>query len=381
MINDTPDDAHAHHQHPGNALPMVPLPTDLWQAVFQFVDTNPKALGLVSRQFLRAWRAGVIGVYVHIPSHHHLGFLLEEKFNHFPNLKFVDLNDNDAYVVRDPSARAAALAQPGLSLRLTLSSQIRPPEATVFLKEHPQLAALVTHVTTFSGKNPFEETWELVNFLPNLSSLRLTCCADLSDDALRRLASLPALTQLSMVMCKPFTGEGLDALMGQHTRLQSLSVFYCKLQGEHLAHLAQSQRLRKLALVGCVNLKPQDLIHLGQCTALNQLCIRENPQIDGAGLDILAQQLPQLETLDISYCTGLDDDTLWSLAPLHQLSYINLLGCPQITLEAVHQLAGVLPEITEISAGQLISSTGDRPDPPVNAKRQPVVITDKGRHL
>lgn len=375
MIPNTPD------QHPDNLSLMQWLPTELWQSIFRHVDTSPKNLTLVCRQFLEAWRAGVLGVYVHVPSAHALNFLLEERFNHFPNLRFVVLNDNESYDEREPIARPLGPRQPGISLRLRLSNQVRPSDALAVLGQQPQLAAMVTHATTFGGVCGFEEVWALVSALPRLSVLKLSWHRDFGDDNLRRLATLPALRHLSLAICKPFTGEGLAALMGPDSPIESLAILYSKLEGTNLVHIAGSPRLHTLALAGSPGVQADHLVHLGSCPSIKRFMFQKASQINAMHLASLVTQLPSLEWLDLSHCIGMDEEALLALAPLRQLRYLNLIGCAQVSEEAVHQLAASLPALTEVAAQRLVRTSAQDLGPLRNAQGQPVTVTEQPRKL
>jgi hypothetical protein len=362
------------HQAP--SAPVLPLlPNDLWQAILRHLDINANEVALVSQQFLAAWRAGVVGVYVHIPRAHALSFLLEDRFNAFPNLKFVDLSDNRLYRLRHPGERELALARPGISLQLTLTSRVRLAEVTAFFAQHPRWAAAVTQVAVFAGNNDFAQAWALIRLLPNLVSLRLSGFADLTDDHLRALCCLPSLRQLAVLMSSRFTGEGLDAIADPDCGIQSLEFRHCALSGDHLHHLSNNPRLHRLMLVGCRRLKPQDLCHLHSLPALKLLSVRENAQLDNAGLKLLAERLPQLEVLDIGYCGSIGDEGLAELARLQQLNYLSLLGCCRFSEQAVHELAAKLPALTEIAAHRLLNTTGEPMGAPRNAKNQAVDIS------
>lgn len=373
--------SNADHDHPPND-PVLPLVSnDLWQAIFRHLDINANEVALVSKQFLAAWRAGVVGVYVHIPKAHALGFLLEDRFNSFPNLRFVDLSDNSTYVQRMPGAREVALARPGISLQLKLTSRVHLGEVVAFFARYPRWAAAVTQVAVFAGNKEFAQAWALIRLLPNLVGLRLSGFADLTDDHLRALCCLPSLRQLAVLMSPRFTGEGLNAMADPDCGIESLELRHCALSGDQLHHLSNNPRLQRLMLACCRRIQPQDLFHLHSLPALKVLSVRENALLDNAALKLLAEQLPQLEVLDIGYCGSIDDEGIAELARLQQLNYLSLLGCCRFSEQAVHQLAAKLPALTEIAAHRLLNTTGEAMGVPRNAKGQAVAMTSMPREL
>lgn len=363
MIND--------HDAPRNILS---LPNDTWQHIFQFLDVDQKDIALVSQQFLRAWRAGVVGVYIQIPPGHYLSFLTEQQYNNFPNLKFADVADDSVYQVEGSSPRDVSLRSPGLSLHLTFSRSGLVREAKTLLAEHPRLAALVTRATFASGGHAFEDCWQLASVLPNLHTIKLHFCKDVPDTALQRLAELPSLTSLSLFDCAPFEGSGLQALVGAGTRLHSLSIGYGHFEGEHLRHLPQSTTLRELAITGCTSLQPAHLESVGACSAIDSLSLKENPLLDAECLASLAKGTTHLKELDISYCPNITDDALMALAPMSELVRLNLIGCGQVSAEGIRQLASQLPQLREVTAYKPLGHTEDKAPPLFNANGEPVAI-------
>lgn len=379
MITDADNENHNANATDTQSLPLIP--TELWQTIFGHLGINASDVAQVSKQFLAAWRTGVVGVRVHIPRAHSLSFLLEDHFNSFPNLKFVDLCDNNAYFSRTPSARELALTRPFISLHLTLTSHIRLSDVAAFLAQHPRWAAAVTQVSIFASHSGFAPAWALIRLLPNLVTLRLSGFSDVTDDRLRDLCRLPSLRQLAVIMCTGFTGEGLDAMAHPDSGIQSLELRHTSLSGDQLAHLSQHPELQKLTLAGCSLVKSQDLCHLRSMPALKVLSLRENPQFDDAGLKLLAAQLPQLEMLDIAYCGSVGNAGLGELVKLQQLSYLSLLGCCRFSEQAVHELAAQLPALTEVAAHRLLNMTGETMGVPRNAKDQPVTMTTSHRAI
>lgn len=65
---------------------------------------------------------------------------------------------------------------------------------------------------------------------------------------------------------------------------------------------------------------------LPQLTGLNLSSV----SITNPGLSSL-KELPRLTYLDLSYCNRLSDDALKILEGIHQLTYVNMLGCLSVT--------------------------------------------------
>lgn len=366
-----------------NPLPLMQLlPTELWQTIIRHANISPEDFKLVCQQFLQAWRTGVVAVYVHVPSGHALSFLQEERFNHFPNLRFVVLTGVKFDDAREQIARPLGPQQPRISFRLRLPRRLPPREVLAVLNQYPQLAAMVTHVSLEGGRFRFGDVAALLSALPQLSALELSGYDDLGDDELRFLATLPALRHLTLDHCMFFKGEGLARLMGPSSPIESLVLQMCSMKSKHLAHIAGTPGLHTLGLQLALSFEAgaNDLVHLGSCPSIKRFMLGVYGLIEAEHMTSLVAKLPSLEWLDLSSCVFGDDEVLLALAPLQQLRYLNLYRADRcFSEEAVCQLAALLPELTEITISPPTSMLSLNLGTVRNAQGQPVTITTQAR--
>ena len=360
------------HQPPKNSAALV-APDTLWVAVFRYLGVDDKEVALVSQQFLAAWRAGVVGLYVHIPTEHPLSFLLDDCFNTFPNLKFVSSDSSSCTQFRHPEAREVALAQPGINLRLKLTDGISLNEMAAFFAQHANLANAVTHVQIESARQTFAQAWALISLLPNLTNLQLQQFQDLTNDQLRNVCRLPSLRQLTVIMCNNLTGEALDAMAHQDCGIESLAFIHCDQSGHELQHLLPNPKLKRLILSGNNGATRLYQLHPQPALKVLSLCYTDLP--GSSGLEQLVERLPQLEVLDIAYCGDITDEGLAKLAKLQQLRRLDITCCFCLSEQAVHQLAAQLPELVEISIHSPQEMTRGPVGAPRNAKGQLVAMT------
>ena len=126
----------------------------------------------------------------------------------------------------------------------------------------------------------------IANGLPQLQSLNLSSCWNITDEGPRALANgLPQLQSLNISSCWNITDEGPRALANGLPQLQSLDISYCgNITDEGLRALASG---------------------LPQLQSLN---ISECNKITDAGIRALARGLPQLHSLNISGCRNITDE-------------------------------------------------------------------------
>lgn len=367
--------------------PLPLLPTEVWERILALLPKDKKRVSLVCKQFLHAMRAGVLSVSVPIPRGHSLSFLLTERFNNFPGLRFVDIETLDPGR-RHPSRKRKRAEMDLLPVRqrtcmgLRLQSVGWVREAVTVANQQPDLAAMVTHVSIPGEINDiaFDDVWPLLERLPNLLRLELIGVKGLTDDRLRRLATLPTLRHLKLNGCHDFTGEAMDALISPACGLQSLVLRRCDaFDSQHLSRLTPSPHLQKLVLAGCDRVQTQHLKALGQCEALKHLALRFVP-ITEAEVRQLAQFLPQLERLGLASSEDLTADTIAAVAEMNKLQRLELQGQSRLSLPAVFSLVSKLPELSEFACPGFSWKSNNDPGKLLNARGQEVVLRHRWRH-
>jgi len=143
-----------------------------------------------------------------------------------------------------------------------------------------------------------------------VQSLDFACCRALNDAGLRGLSHCTSLTSLDLSGGMQFSDAGLQVL----SRMRSLchvNLSGCAKLTDAGAAAMQELPLRTLKLTHCHRLT----------------CLR------------FVRSMSNLETLDLSWCTSLTDESFSDLACLSRLRHLNCRGCYQLTEFGLQQLA------------------------------------------
>lgn len=116
-----------------------------------------------------------------------------------------------------------------------------------------------------------------------LRKLDLSQCDLLSDSGLEQLESLEALEELSLGWCRSITSRGLGILTSQPRR---------------------SEVLRILRLARCM-ITDEGVEVLGRLSGIVELDLNGCSNVGSPGLGRVLERLPNLQTLDVSYCPGI----------------------------------------------------------------------------
>lgn len=166
---------------------------------------------------------------------------------------------------------------------------------------------------------------ELVKTRPNLRTLNLLDCSQLSPDGIKYLTALKNLESLTIIRYFHLQDDHLTLLSSLRS-LQHVTINECpQLQGRGLQHLT-SLPLLTLNLRHCIHL---DDIHLTFLTSLHSLKELDLGgychSLKGAGITNLTC-LTELHTLNLANCKCKDSD-LTSLTYLSSLEQLNLADC------------------------------------------------------
>lgn len=172
-------------------------------------------------------------------------------------------------------------------------------------------------------------TGEGFGYLPaKVQSIDFACCRTLNDAGLRGLAHCTSLTSLDLSGCMQFSDEGLQVM--SHLRsLHHLNLSGCAKLTDGGATALEGLPLRTLKLTHCHRLT----------------CLR------------FTRSMPDLETLDMSWCTSLTDDSFSDLSSLDQLRRLNCRGCYQLTEVGLQQLAALPLRDLNLCGGVNLRST------------------------
>jgi Leucine Rich repeat len=148
-----------------------------------------------------------------------------------------------------------------------------------------------------------------ISHIYSLQALSLEGCRCLTDRALAAMADLYHLTKLDLSQCDLITDRGLEML--QHLRLlQELSLGWCRQITDAgidalTLHDGRAQNVKILRLARCTALTDVSLEHLQRLRALQELNLNGCSNMSSAALGQTLEKLPEMTTLDVSYCPGI----------------------------------------------------------------------------
>lgn len=184
--------------------------------------------------------------------------------------------------------------------------------------------------------------------LLNLRQLDLSQCDLITDDGIEYLATVNFLEELSLGWCRSISDNGIEILCKQvgRERLQTLCLARCQITDSGIQHLSNLKSLKSLDLNGCTG-------------------------ISSSGLGSTLGTIPQLETIDVSYCPGIlrrswqgkinalksldlcyssvKDVHLSRLTHLPSLEELNIDSCPVGDWSMAHLADGVVPNLLSLN--------------------------------
>lgn len=176
----------------------------------------------------------------------------------------------------------------------------------------------------------------LIQAYPNLQTLNLSGCLQMTTQGLTAVAKLSQLQFLDLSSCRQITDQGL-ATLTQLQNLRTLDLSRClQITDQGLTSLIQLQNLRTLSLLRCTQITDQGLTSIAQLQKLRTLSLLGCLEITDQGLASLAQ-LPHLQTLDLSNC-NITDQGLTFLAQLPHLETLYLSESNQLTEEGLRSI-------------------------------------------
>jgi hypothetical protein len=147
-----------------------------------------------------------------------------------------------------------------------------------------------------------------ISHLGSLEALVLDGCRCLTDRALAAISGLYELRKLDLSQCDLITDVGLECLESIEA-LEELSLGWCRsLTNQGIDHLTaqpgRSVMLRILRLARC-SINDEGVEHLGRLSALEELDLNGCSNIGSSALGSTLERLPNLATLDVSYCPAI----------------------------------------------------------------------------
>ncbi|CAL4182766.1 unnamed protein product, partial [Meganyctiphanes norvegica] len=236
-------------------------------------------------------------------------------------------------------------------------------------------------------------THAFVTECPSLTSLNLSLCKQISDSSLGRIAQqlrnlevlelggcsyitntglllvawgLKKLKKLNLRSCCLVSNQGIAYLAGQHqeaadgtTALEHLGLQDCqKLSDEALRHVAQGlPNLKSINLSFCASITDSGLKYLARMTSLREINLRSCDNISDIGIAYLAEGGSRITALDVSFCDKIGDQSMVHISQgLFTLKSLSCSAC-QISDEGIHRIARTLHELHTLNIGQCVRVT------------------------
>ncbi|XP_022081375.1 F-box/LRR-repeat protein 14-like [Acanthaster planci] len=187
--------------------------------------------------------------------------------------------------------------------------------------------------------------------MPNIQSLNLSGCYNLTDFGLSHafVHEIPTLTVLNLSLCKQITDTSLWRIAQYLKNLESLDLAgCCNINNTGLLVIARGlPKLKCLNLRSCRHVSDVGIGYLagmsseaakGVCN-LEELVLQDCQKITDSALGSVAQGLPQLRALNLSFCCGVTDSGMVNLSRMPSLRELNLRSCDNISDIGIAHLA------------------------------------------
>jgi hypothetical protein len=195
-------------------------------------------------------------------------------------------------------------------------------------------------------------------YLSQLTQLDISECQRVTPQGLTHLGNLPNLVDLNLGWNLRLSPGALSCLLGNgggHRESDPSVPGYHHHYQYHRFHLKQQQQhasssplLSHLDLSFCGELTDEALKTIGHLPMLKSLVLRKCTKVTDTGIGYLVNTgngSSGIESLDLSYCTGLSEGTALYVSQLPCLEKLTMVACPRI--------------ITPLAMAQLICCTGE----------------------
>ncbi|XP_013777537.1 F-box/LRR-repeat protein 14-like [Limulus polyphemus] len=213
---------------------------------------------------------------------------------------------------------------------------------------------------------------DVVQGLPNLESLNMTGCYNLTDSWLNYALDhdVQSLTVLNLSMCKQITDSSLSCIAHHVRHLEVLYLGGCSnITNLSLRFIAWGlKKLRVLNLRSCRHVSDKgigDLTGLSPdcgngAVSLEYLGLQDCQKITDEALRYLSHGILHLKNVNLSFCSGITDSGLKHLARLSTVRELNLRSCDNISDIGMAYLAegGSRVTILDVSFCDKVSDQG-----------------------
>ncbi|XP_055680156.1 F-box/LRR-repeat protein 14 [Lutzomyia longipalpis] len=183
---------------------------------------------------------------------------------------------------------------------------------------------------------------EVITGVPNLESLNLSGCYNITDNNLYQsfCMDMQHLKVLDLSLCKQITDTSLGRIGSQMKNLEVLELGGCSnITNTGLMLIAWSlKKLKRLNLRSCWHISDQGIGHLAgvgpeteHTLPLEYLGLQDCQRLSDEALKYIAQGLPFLRSINLSFCVSVTDSGLKYLAKMPKLEELNLRACDNIS--------------------------------------------------
>lgn len=184
---------------------------------------------------------------------------------------------------------------------------------------------------------------ELINGIPNLESLNLSGCYNLTDAALDGAFNkdVPCLKALNLSLCKEISDNSIGRIATHCKNLEVLDLGGCaKITNTGLLLISWGLRhIRKLNLRSCRLISDIGIGHLAgiddeACQAssnLEEIILQDCQKLTDESLRHIADGLARVQRINLSFCVSVTDTGLKSLSRLSSLEGLNLRSCDNVS--------------------------------------------------
>jgi hypothetical protein len=156
----------------------------------------------------------------------------------------------------------------------------------------------------------------------------LSGCDRITDTSLTFISKkYPNFQNINLSFCVNITAEGVKTIAQNCTTLTTLSLSHCTIGDSALLCIASSlPNIKSLALTGCNNITDTGVSKIAsKCQELQYLDISHCKSLTSTSVKAIASSLSNLQHLDISWLSDtVSDSSIQKLNKLHKLQYLGI---------------------------------------------------------
>eukprot|EP00210_Caulerpa_lentillifera_P003398 g3242.t1 len=182
-----------------------------------------------------------------------------------------------------------------------------------------------------------------------------------TDASFEIIARITGLTELDLGECHGLSGRGLIGLKSFHKTMQKLSLERTMVGIEAIQEIVKYKNLHTLNLRNCSEIDDFCLLFLSHVTTLTTLNVSKLYNITDDGVRHL-MQLPNLTSLDLSYCTRLGGNWISSSSSSVHLKLTELKladCCSWVTDEILKTVTECVPKLKILKLENCVQLTSE----------------------